>query len=238
MLALLGRGGTPAASAPLVLTSDLQFDIQPNAETVLVDRALALRPDLIAASRRLDASDQQLRLTKADRVIDISPSLGWTHVYPTGGSNGLPAADFLVFGVGVPIPFSRIHKGDLASARAGQEQARANATSTKVHVEIDVRQALARHEAASRQVTVYESGTLADADQVFEKTLYSFQRGAATIVEVLIAQQTDDDVYISYYGALAERARALIALREAVGSDDWPRSSPQSEGRPNGSPTK
>jgi len=238
MLALLGRGGQLAASAPLVLTSDLHFDVQPTAEPVLIDRALALRPDLLAASRRLDASDQQLRLTKADRVIDVSPSLGWTHVYATTGPNGLPTADFLVFGVGVPLPFSRVHTGDLAAARAGQEQARANSTSTKVRVEIDVRQALARHDAASRQVTVYESGTLADADQVFEKTLYSFQRGAATIVEVLIAQQTDDEVYISYYGALAERARALISLREAVGSDDWPRESPDGGPRPEGSTTR
>jgi hypothetical protein len=29
------------------------------------------------------------------------------------------------------------------------------------------------------------------------RTLYRFQRGAATFVEVLSAQQTDDDAYIS-----------------------------------------
>ena len=221
MLALLGRSGASLA-ATLVLTSDLHLDVRPPAESSAVDQALSLRPDLLAASRRVEASDRQLKLTRADRVIDLSPSVGWTHVYPTSGPAGLPAADFLVFGIGVPLPFSRTYKGDLAAARAGQEQARANAVSTRVRVETDVRQALARHDAASKQVMVYESGTIADADRVFEKTLYSFDRGAATIVEVLIAQQTDDDVYISYYGALAERARALIALQEAVGTSRWP----------------
>ncbi|HTY42238.1 MAG TPA: TolC family protein [Thermoanaerobaculia bacterium] len=222
LLELLGRSSASSDGKPIALTSDLHLDVHAWDADALIARALAERPDLQAVTDRQLASDKQLALIRADRAIDLSPSIGWTHVYSGNGAPPAPAGDFLVFGVGVPLPFSRLHKGDLEAARAGQEQARANTTASRVHVEIDVRQAIARCEAAGRQVLVYESGTLADADRVFEKTLYSFQRGAATVVEVLIAQQTDDEVHIAYDDALAERARALIALQEAVGTSDWP----------------
>jgi hypothetical protein len=40
--------------------------------------------------------------------------------------------------------------------------------------------------------------------------------GAARLIEVLDAQRTVDDVYLGYAGALADRARALIALQRAA----------------------
>ena len=48
-------------------------------------------------------------------------------------------------------------------------------------------------------------------------SLYNYQRGGATLLEVLDAQRTDDDVYLAYYGALADHSRALVAVELAGG---------------------
>jgi outer membrane protein, heavy metal efflux system len=42
-------------------------------------------------------------------------------------------------------------------------------------------------------------------------------RGGATLLEVLEAQRTVDDVYLAYYQALTDHAHALIAVELAAG---------------------
>jgi cobalt-zinc-cadmium efflux system outer membrane protein len=87
-------------------------------------------------------------------------------------------------------------------------------------VEKKVREAIARYEAAAARVRLYAKGVLVDADQVLEKSLYNYQRGGATLVEVLVAQRTDNDVYLSYYDSLADAAHALVSVEQASGSWD------------------
>ena len=65
----------------------------------------------------------------------------------------------------------------------------------------------------------YTQGVVADADRVLAAILYSYQRGGATLLEVLTAQRTVDDVHLAYFAALAEHARQLIAVEQAAGLD-------------------
>ncbi|HEX7664225.1 MAG TPA: TolC family protein, partial [Polyangiaceae bacterium] len=96
-------------------------------------------------------------------------------------------------------------------------QAVAGERASEVRVESEVRDALSHYQAANARVKLYTGGMLSDADKVLEKTLYNYTRGGATLVEVLVAQRTDNDVYLAYYGALADAAHALIGLEEAGG---------------------
>ena len=80
-----------------------------------------------------------------------------------------------------------------------------------------MRQALARYQAAAvRRVELFTGGVLSDADRVAEATLYSYQRGGATLLEVLDAQRTVNEVYLAYYDALADHARTLVAVEQAA----------------------
>ncbi len=81
-------------------------------------------------------------------------------------------------------------------------------------------QAVAGFAAAAERVQRYDSGMLADADVVLDRTLYNYQRGGATLVDYLIAQRTASDVHLAYYDALADRAHALAAVEQATGSSD------------------
>ena len=54
------------------------------------------------------------------------------------------------------------------------------------------------------------------ADRALDATRYSYERGAARLIELLDAQRTVDDVYLAYAGALADHAKALVALERAA----------------------
>ena len=219
-IALLGKSARGWMSQDLTFDGDLKavadrsFDVP-----ALVSRALAERPDLRAARQRVAQAEKQIDLAKANRVIDIAVGASWQHNFAVNNSPGpgLPSSDFLGAALTFPIPFSRLYKGELNAAYAQDSQANATEKAAEVQVEAEVRAAVARYQAANARVRLYTGGMLADADKVLEKTLYNYTRGGATLVEVLVAQRTDNDVYLAYYDALSDAAHALIAVEEAVG---------------------
>jgi cobalt-zinc-cadmium efflux system outer membrane protein len=111
-----------------------------------------------------------------------------------------------------------VYRGALDAAQAAHRQAQAQLDAVRARAQSELLQGIARFEAASERVRLYEAGTLGDADAVLEKTLYSYQRGGATLVEYLVAQRTAADVHVAYYDALGDRAHALAAVEAASGS--------------------
>ncbi|HNN95593.1 MAG TPA: TolC family protein, partial [Pseudomonadota bacterium] len=95
--------------------------------------------------------------------------------------------------------------------------AAAQAEATAVRATVEVTQALVRYRATVERLRLYTQGVLTDAEQVHKAMLYSYQRGSASLLEVLAAQRTVDEVNLSYADALAEHARGLIALERAAG---------------------
>jgi outer membrane protein, heavy metal efflux system len=220
LVSLLGAAATAELDRSLRVEGDLRrtfnrrFDV-----AALVKTALVQRPDLTAARRRFTAAERQIDLARANRVVGVNLGATWQHNFEVA-DHALPASDFLGATVTIPLPFSHVYRGDLDAAYAGKRQADATARSARITVEAEVREALARYDAASARVRLYASGVLADADQVLEKTLYNYQRGGATLVEVLVAHRTDNDVYLSYFDSLAEAAHALVAVEQASGTWD------------------
>jgi outer membrane protein, heavy metal efflux system len=216
LVQFLGRDSTSLMGRPLEVEGDLRAAGNKSFEVdALVVRARGMRPDLVAARRHLAASGKQIDLVHANRIVDIGVGGGWQHSFPVSGSVPLPSADYVGATLTVPIPFSRMYRGDLDEAHASQRQADAQANALVLRVEVEVRQAVTRHAAATARVKLYTGGVLSDADQVLEKTLYNYHRGGATLVEVLVAQRTQNDVYNSYYEALSDLARALITVQQA-----------------------
>ena len=161
----------------------------------------------------------QIASEEAKRVVDISLGAGWQHSFAAGGDEGAGAraADLVSASVSVPLPFSRIYKGELEAARHTHRQTQSQLQSTRARARSELRKALALFQAASGRVALYDRGTLSDSLSVLEKILYSYEHGDATLVEVLIAQRTASDVHLAYLDALADRAHALIAVSQSAG---------------------
>lgn len=177
------------------------------------------RSDVRAAATRVQEAEQQIASEEAKRVVDISLGAGWQHSFAASGDEGggARAADLVSASVSVPLPFSRIYKGELEAARHTLRQTQSQLEATRTRARAELRKALAAFQAASQRVALYDQGTLSDSLSVLEKTLYSYEHGDATLVEVLIAQRTASDVHLAYLDALADRAHALIAVGQAAG---------------------
>ena len=219
-LGLALQMGRPGA-ASFTLEGELRVPARAFDLDTLIVEAKENRPDVLSRKHALDASRARVGLARANRWIDVTLSLDWLH---TGAPTGTflkeapsPAFDALGATLSLPLPFSRVYRGELDAALAGESQADWSLRSAELKVEVDVRQAFERYQASVDRVNLYAAGVLTDADKVLDGTLYSYQRGAATLLEVLEAQRTDNEVHLAYFDALSDYAHALVALEQAAG---------------------
>jgi outer membrane protein, heavy metal efflux system len=178
------------------------------------------RSDVRASALRLEGAQRQIDLEHAKRVVDVTVGAGWLHNFAVGGEAGVPSADLVTAFLSVPLPFSRVYRGELEVAESAQRQAQSQVQAIRIRAQAELQQALAHFEAAMHRVALYEGGTLVDANAVLEKTVYSYQRGEATLVEVLVAQRTASEIQLAYLDALADRAHALVAVGQAAGAGE------------------
>lgn len=190
-------------------------------EEALIARALSERADLRSLRLSVRAANARIDLARINRGVDIVLGLGWQYYTPgeQGSAFQAPPYHTLAATVTVPLPFSRINRGNLSSVALGSDQAAARVRAGELQVENEVRQAVIRYRAAITALSVYDRGLLRDAERVVESILYSYQRGSATLLEVLAAQRTLDDVRHGLVGALAAAARAKVFLETSIGTE-------------------
>lgn len=211
---LLAPAPPAAANAvgPVALRGPLDVDS-------LTRAAVASRPDVIAAHRLSDAATAAIRVAHGDRWSDIDLTVGTS--YFTRGTSPIdptPTFSSLNLGLSVPIPLSNFTHGELAGAQYTARQAAKTVQSVEWKASIDVRTAWAAYQSALAQVAQYSGGILVDAERVRRAKLYSYQHGSASLLDVLTAEQTANDVYVASYDAQQQYSHALIALGQATGS--------------------
>ena len=184
----------------------------------LIDLAQDNRADLQAAIRNRELSAANLRLAKANRIIDMGLNIGFGHnmqalseVSPTVPFNTYSA------GVSVPLKFSNFNRGELRAAQFSEQQADAMYDAVLLQIRNEVVQSYNSYISACRQAELYQNRTLADAASILEKKRYSYSRGETSLLEVLDAQRTANEVYQTYYEALYNANASLVELCRAVG---------------------
>ena len=183
----------------------------------LVASALQHRPDVLSKQRAIQAADLRIELANVNLIPDLSVSGSYSHTATGTGGFAQPADNTLGASLSVNLPFSRLrHRGELEAARATHTQAELQLRSTQLQVEQEVRDAYSRYQAAVLRLELYRGGMLKDADRVLEARLYAYQRGGATLLEVIDAQRTSAEVYLAYSQALADHAHALVTLELAA----------------------
>ncbi|SJZ74775.1 outer membrane protein, cobalt-zinc-cadmium efflux system [Chitinophaga eiseniae] len=183
----------------------------------LVGHAQQERADLLAALRQKDVSVKTLQLAKAARMIDLGLTLGVNNatvvtnvVAPTPSMNTVSA------GISLPLKFSNRNKGDLLAANAGIQQQEAVYRQTLLQVQTEVTTAWFTYLGAGRQREQFDNGLLQEAKRVLEGRRYSYQRGETSLLEVLNAQRTYNDVQQQYYETIYRHAAALVELERAA----------------------
>ncbi len=213
--ALLGKKTMDDLPNPV---GNLEMTVRSFQVDQLVTQAVMQRSDVIAARDALEVAHANLNLTKANRVSDLTVGIDLQHT--TASTNEIapyPESNALGFTLSAPIPFSNFITGDVEAAKLTEKQAAITLQSAQVKAETDVKSAYTRYQLAIESLSQYKTEILQDADKVLKAKLYSYKRGSASLLEVLDAQQTLNQTYLSYYTALTEQAKALVALEESSG---------------------
>jgi cobalt-zinc-cadmium efflux system outer membrane protein len=183
----------------------------------LLAGALRNRSDLIALRHTRDAAQSAVLQEKANRIPSVDVGAGWTH--NTSSDNSIaPAPEFDSVGLSLsfPIPLWNRNRAAIAAARFAADRAQKQVEAAELKAEVQIRRAFTSYGSAVERVRQYQGGILKDADAVLEAKRFSYQRGQATLLELLEAQRAANDVRASYNDALADQARTLVELERAA----------------------
>ncbi|OWQ84413.1 hypothetical protein CDN99_24265 [Roseateles aquatilis] len=188
-------------------------------------QALRERDDVLIARAALDSARAAADLVRANRQVD--PSVGVSYGYTPQGRRSLgadgspvdpsPRSNTLSFSVSVPIPLSRLNRGDLVQAESAVTQALLALRQTELKAQADVRVTHAQYLASRENLTRYRDMTLGDSQRVLEGMRTSYRHGAASLLELLSAQRAADDTYLAYLQARSDLASATVQLQLSVG---------------------
>lgn len=210
--------GSVDAELPRSIVGDLNYHPRDFDLPALIIEAQNRRADLQAALKSNEVSRNNLRLAKANRAIDLGISMGGT--YSSIVRNEIapaPAFKGIMAGVSIPLKFSNANKGELRAARFAAEQQEKQYEAVQQQISAEVLQAYHHYMTARRQVEQFNTGLLQEAETIFRKKRYSYERGETSILEVLNAQRTFNEVQVSYHETLFACAAALVELQRACG---------------------
>lgn len=184
----------------------------------LIRHALEKRPDVIAARYNKVAAGNNQKLTVADRVPNFNFEVANNfYTRSTNATGPSPSYYALTYFFGVTMPISNMYTGDLEAARHRISQSEVDLEAAKLKAEVDVKRAYLQYQLASEQLKIYNSSILTDAEKVYKGRLYSFQRGNASLFDVLNAQRMLNSVYFTYYQDLKNYAIKVVELQRAAG---------------------
>ncbi|MPS92647.1 TolC family protein [Comamonas sp.] len=210
-------------------SEELQCDFQPfaNGKSIdsLVAQALKVRSDVRVAQATLENARDNAGVAQANRWVNPTLAVGLTAVPATSAGVDAQGAAFdagnrsrmLSVSVSMPIPFSRLNRGEVLQAEAAVTQAMLGLQQSQHKAEADVRSAYFRFAAARENVERYRSNVLADAQRVLESIRLSYRHGQASLLELLSAQRSADDAYLGYLQADADLAKATVDLQLSIG---------------------
>ena len=176
-------------------------------------RALQNRPDFRAAQQGVTAANSQYNLQKAIGKQDVTVQTNNTHV------NGINGASFLA---SIPLPIFNRNQGEIARARYAITQSQELERAANNQVITDVHDAFYGLQTNDQVIQLYLSGYLAEAQADREIAEYSYQRGAASLLDFLDAERSYRATQLAYRQTLASYLLTLEQLREAVGIRNLP----------------
>jgi outer membrane protein, heavy metal efflux system len=209
---MVGNSGKDTTYAPLGNLSKIErvFDLNNLIETAQINRT-----DLLAALQTIKVAEKGIQLAEKERSINLDIRVGIGKDYSIL-SSGTTANSF-TGGISIPLKISNIYSGAVQVAKLQKQQADELYKKVKLQIEIEIRQNYQTYLASLKQVESFEKGLLEKGRKVMEGKIYSYKRGETSLLEVLIAQRTFNDIQTEYYEALGNNIVALIQLEKAAG---------------------
>lgn len=196
------------------VTGSFDFSQQVPALDDIRQAALDTRPDLKAAMQSIDKATTDHRLAIANGSTDPTFSVDLARNPP------IP----VYFGVGVTIPlriFDR-NQGEKLRTQLDIDRNEKEMEATRAQVFADVDSAYATLNSAVTLLQPYKDRYLEQAESVRDTIEFSYQRGAASLLDFLAAQTDYRSVELNYLNLVASYLQAANQLNLAVGREVIP----------------
>lgn len=186
----------------------------------MIGESLKKRPDLVALRHGRDAAQSGVELAKASRIPDLD--VGVNYGYNGGVAlnhpvDPTPGFHQLTLNLSLPLPLFDHGQYSVRKALAADDQAQVQLAAAELHAEVDIRTAYFQYKSAQKRAASFETGILKDADDLLEARRYGYQRGANTLLDLIDAQRSDNQIRQDYGQAQAELAKTMIQLERVTG---------------------
>ena len=195
-LAILASGEVRALSPGTALEgSDLSLVLQ--------------RPDLVAARKDIAKAQADLNLAKAQRIPDPTFLAQWEHEPPDQNQT-------VGFGLAFPLPLWNRNRGAIAAAQASLAAAEASLQRAQLQAAADLAIARQQRETTATRLKEFAENLLPKSAAVRESISFAYQKGGASLIDLLSVQRTDNELRLASAQAAADAANARAALDAAL----------------------
>lgn len=199
----------------LELTSEFDYKrIDPDISR-LRTVALDARPDVRSKRFIMAQREADLKLAKAYRIPDLTVGGG----YAIQGAQGPDNQGQVALNFGLPLPLFNRNQGGIVQAEVAVQTAEADLSRTLNQIENEVDVAYKNLLQSRRLVEAFLGGVLDDARSTFTIVERAYERGGATILDLLDAARTSRTIQQNYFEALFNYQRNVIQLENAVGQE-------------------
>lgn len=184
----------------------------------LLTRAHENRADLALAEQDIDLAQRFIARAKANRKMDVDVNIGIE--ISTESTNEIaptPAFTSYQAGISIPLKFSNKRNAETKIAEYENEIKQLNLENLKREVENEVTEAFNDYQNQIKKTNAYQTDLNPQAKKVLDGKVDSYHKGEVSLLEVIDAQHTYNEVMQDYYSTLAGTARAFIELQRVSG---------------------
>ncbi len=171
----------------------------------------ATRPDVKAAEAARAKASADLKLARAMRIPDPTFLLQYEHQPPDQPNT-------LGLGVSFPLPLWNRNRGAIKAAEAAQTQAVLQVEKVKAQAAAEIATAEAAYAEASARWERYQQQLRPQSEQVRKTISFAYEKGGASLLDLLTAERNDNDIRLATTQAMADRAVAAAGLAAAHNS--------------------
>lgn len=203
------RADSPTAgeSGPI---GSLPSSLGPATAEDLLQQALSLRPDLLAARAREEEAISRRRLATMEAIPNVS--LG-----AVADRGGVDADRTLGIRVSLPIPIWNRNQGQREQARGEETLRKVERGDLELRVRGEVLAALEAYRTATEELDLFTTTVLGPARENHQLLRTAYQAGRLDLPTVLLLQTQQIEAEMAYWESWLRQREALARLETATG---------------------
>jgi cobalt-zinc-cadmium efflux system outer membrane protein len=212
---------TEAEDAKIGFTEQSPFTASPMDDGVdtLINTALNKRPEMKINLNKQTGSVTELGLAKANRIPNLSLTLGPDLVLNNSGNNsGNNSTGIFIIG-NMQLPLLYQGQGQIQAAKAKSTQLAKEKEDLINQISLEVSNAYSMLNANSAKLKRFETELNPKADIINEKSLRCFEEGKCPVFIPISAKQSLIDTRINYLNAIADYQNSISDLERALGDN-------------------